>query len=755
MVIRLVGDGTMYQKMLQDAEKQTQQSVGVITGLTHKIEGFAGGIEGFAKKALGAIAALGIGVGMWHAFHEFAESERALVKLSAAIEGNSALVATTTERYKEFAEATAAVTLHDDDAILAMLKKAEAFGVTGEAAEKATKQAIQLAAAADVDAESALRVTTAIAKGDNERAMHMARMIPQLRGMHDETKFLNEANRLMIVGEKTIAAEMGTASGRIQHMKIHMEDLTKAIGSHIVKALDPTIEKLHDMSKWYRSLDEGTQSTIATTVAFTSSLAVLAGTLPLVITGIRAATVAMLASPVTLWVVGITAASVAAYKLAEAASGAEKEVHKLNEALKEGNEWIAKQLELVSKRTSANLAQASGMEGPQKDAFLAEKARDASVAIQRYEQDIERAKRKLEEIGRTGGVLGRGLGIRSEERDEQKRILDERQKMLEAAKQEQRSYEEERKKGGVDKSLSPEVTKGIKELNDKLTEQKGTYGLSAEAAEVYKMKLKGATDAQLAFASSAAKQIETWKESAKAMQDVWDAEDKLTEGIRQLEDSTREEIVSFDMSASAKALYKLETQGATDAQLREAQALLKTKDGLEANRKLLDDAKRLTDEYATPLEKFNQKQAELAKLMDANAISTDTYNAAMKDAKKQFDDATDAAAGTRREIQRLDATMAHSAESQQRVNEFLEKHHEAVADTAKKAIKRPEPTSLKTRADEGTYYASTHQPVDMQSNLAAGAKAAGFMGKMLPVLVDIATNTEKKDWAVQWLGLNK
>lgn len=94
---------------------------------------------------------------------------------------------------------------------------------------------------------------------------------------------------------------------------------------------------------------------------------------------------------------------------------------------------------------------------------------------------------------------------------------------------------------------------------------------------------------------------------------------------------------------------------------------------MERANKVLNDAADVTKRYMNPFEKYNQAVHELNVLLSTNAITQETYNRGVEDAKKNLDDVTKSAIKTRESLQMLNAVNFGSAEAEDRFNEFHDK----------------------------------------------------------------------------------
>lgn len=265
MVVRLIGDGSSYQSMMQQAQVSTQQAASQVEAASKRIEGFAGGLKTFAAGAVSALGAIGASNWLREALGEWQNAESTALKLEAAIRANGRAVGPTMEAYRQFASQLQETTVLGDDTTLAMLRQAESFGLSGDAAMQAVRSAISLQAASHGTAEGAeglLRITTALARGDNELAFQMRRTVPSLRLMTDESQFLAEAQRLIASGMATATAEAQSSAGQMKQLKNAYGDLMEEFGKDVDRALAPVKKMAMDIVKWFQSLSPEVKQTI-------------------------------------------------------------------------------------------------------------------------------------------------------------------------------------------------------------------------------------------------------------------------------------------------------------------------------------------------------------------------------------------------------------------------------------------------------------------------------------------------------------
>ena len=275
LVVRLVGDGSEYVKMLSQAQTQTLSAAKTIEDSAKRIEGFSSSITRFAQGAMQALGAVGLGFSLKGMFEGFSEREKSMNVLNALLKANGREVEGTLEQYKAFAKQMAAVTTESAGAVMGLLKMSEMMGLTGDQAKAATQQAIALAAATGVDAESAMRVTSALAQGDIERAQMMSRMILPLRGVRDQTEFVTKATALMTAGWEAAQKEAESAAGKLKQMENTISSLKKDFGEIIAVAIKPAIDWIKSLVDQFRLLDQATKEAVVGVMTITAAVLAL------------------------------------------------------------------------------------------------------------------------------------------------------------------------------------------------------------------------------------------------------------------------------------------------------------------------------------------------------------------------------------------------------------------------------------------------------------------------------------------------
>lgn len=194
--------------MLQVLREVQNEAHKTHSSLSKMGEGFKELGKDVAGRLMGGLGFAGIiGVGATGLVKFFENSisaaekfEKTEIRLNAVMEANGRQIGTLRNEYARFAEEMTNVTNLSKLETTNMLATAEAFGLTGKAAENAVREAAALSAITGHSAESMERVSIAVQEGNLKMAMGYGRLIPQLRGVRDETEFLQKYNKLVIAG---------------------------------------------------------------------------------------------------------------------------------------------------------------------------------------------------------------------------------------------------------------------------------------------------------------------------------------------------------------------------------------------------------------------------------------------------------------------------------------------------------------------------------------------------------------------------
>lgn len=661
LVVRLTGEMSGYIAMLKNAETATKDTAEKIEArFSEKLNQV-----GMAAVATGAALTAAFGGAAHEAFSAWSEAESIGIRLNATLEAQGRDVRALTEDYNDFALTMQKTTTAEDDAVLSMLATAEGLQATGDAAKKAVKDALALAAATGASEHAAIRLTAALAKGDVDMAQMYSRAIPGLRGVKDETEFLSRALKLTAAGEKALAAEANTASGAIKMLKNDFGNFQEEIGKVIAEGLLPFVQWAKDVVGWLASLSEGTKKAIAVVLGLGAGL----GALLAIVGGATLAwsalgTALTAAAPIVAAVVVVAALTYAVYKLSGAEEalayverGLARDATQYTKVLDTRKAVIAQVTKQMKEMTNAVLEQSKAASGDDKKSFLSSNIDKAREEVDKYKQRVEEAQKAME---KAEGFSGTRNMVR-----DAKRQMKEANELLEAAKDNVKKLQEEMDKtpagpGGV----NPKAVAAVSELEAKLREQVNAIGKTSIQTDIEKVATtEGVTAAMLENAKAMAHTLEQSELVKKA-------EEKAAASAKELIDSLKTEGATYGMTANAKKLHQAAADGVSEATLAEARALMAKNAELEKFYKLAEKGKGIADGARTPLQKFQEDVEALQAALKAGSISEDEYISALAQVEGQYGKVAKEADKAAKEIGKFDAAMAGSAEAASRIEAF-------------------------------------------------------------------------------------
>ena len=248
--------------------------------------------------ALGAVAVRAFGV-----------QEKAELQLRAALQANGREVDKLFDRYNSFAKQMQEVTVVGDETTLAMLQQAESMGITGDAAERAVRNAIALSATQDVSAKSAIRYTAALEQGN---ATMLARYLPTLRDVEEGTERTAMAQDILGKAFSVAEAEAQTTVGAFSQMRNAVGDLLEEIGSVIAEAILPLVRRIKELAEQAQTVNPAMIKMGVVIAGVVASIGPL-----LIVLGSLAKAIAVVLSPLALKLAAITALSLGIVYLAK------------------------------------------------------------------------------------------------------------------------------------------------------------------------------------------------------------------------------------------------------------------------------------------------------------------------------------------------------------------------------------------------------------------------------------------------------
>ncbi len=682
LVVKLSGDAAEYQKMIQEAltsikelNQHVEESVKHSEHLSHQLKelGETAAQAFVSEKAFEFLKDI---------FHAGQEVEELHVRLGAAIKNNGGAVEETMAQYEEFAETMKKTTNTDDDATIKMLAMAEAQGISNEHAETAVKNSIAMTGIKGGEAQSYLRAMMAMEQGN---LFMLNRMFPAIRNMVNEEEKLEYVHKRLAGGFETAQALTGTAAGKMKEFHIAVEDVKKELGAVLSDALTPVIAGFSDLVHHFVGMDPATRKIIVSVIALSASLVAIGPIIkaiqfvPTLFTGvsalmamgghlasaakgmftfsssIEAAASASKAMSIATAALQVGLVSLAAVGLAYAIS----QLSGYNAALKESqelNERGAKQVKSsVEERTAKTIEHAEGITDPKaRGKFLSGEIETEMKELQGINSKINDAKEDL-------AVVFSFNAKRTPQAD--KDIIEQQTPRLEAHREAVKKLREEYEKT-KDIELAPKLQKAYDNLINSAKEEAIALGLEGEQKKLAKIISDGLTGAKLAEIKGILAANEATKFETEQTKKEEDARNKLVETINQTKAGFIDEARTIGMSTEAKKIHKLAMEGMDEASQKELLTLAMETEARQHLHKLMDDGKKLNEDFATPQEKLALKMADLQEKLDVGAITFQTYGLAAEAAAKEVEKA---AAAT----EKFDSVSFFSAEGQARMEHLF------------------------------------------------------------------------------------
>lgn len=252
MVVRLTGEDSEYQRMIQGAVASTQEAAKHIEQAADQVTGFLDGIKGFASGLVSLLASVGAADWLRDAFNNFAEAENISIRLDAILEANGRNVAEVRKEYDQFAATMQRLTIAEDDSVLALLQVAENMDVTGDAAKRAVKNALAMASAFGGSAETFVRMTAGLEKG--VVSPMLSRYFQNLRAIKDPTEKAAKAQELLGKMFAVAQAEAGSAAGMVKTLVRDFGNMLEVFGEIVAQGVRPVIVQVKSLIAWFAEL---------------------------------------------------------------------------------------------------------------------------------------------------------------------------------------------------------------------------------------------------------------------------------------------------------------------------------------------------------------------------------------------------------------------------------------------------------------------------------------------------------------------
>ena len=188
------------------------------------------------KMFVSAFTAAGAALGAFSvkAITAWAKQEKAVNALRTALDTNGDNVDALIPKYTALAQAIQDETGAADENTIQLMAQIRNLGVLPQNMEKATKGALGLAKALNLNSESAARYTALALQGETTI---LQRYVPALRTAETAAEKQAIITDLMAKGYSQLQGELGTTSGRWKEFKGRVGDAWEEMGRAITEAL--------------------------------------------------------------------------------------------------------------------------------------------------------------------------------------------------------------------------------------------------------------------------------------------------------------------------------------------------------------------------------------------------------------------------------------------------------------------------------------------------------------------------------------
>ena len=162
----------------------------------------------------------------------FAEQEKAESTLRASLQASGQEVDANMQKLKRMASEIQKVTTVGDEMSLAMMQQAVSMGVQADQLDEATRGAIGLSKAFNLDLKMAMRASSAALLGQTEM---LTRYIPELKDIEDPAERVALVHLKMGEGFTVATAEANATGGQLIQLKNAFGDLQEQVGEILAR----------------------------------------------------------------------------------------------------------------------------------------------------------------------------------------------------------------------------------------------------------------------------------------------------------------------------------------------------------------------------------------------------------------------------------------------------------------------------------------------------------------------------------------
>lgn len=209
--------------------------------------------------ALGAIAAKG-----------WADAEQAELRLRAALESSGDASESTLQSLQAYADGLERTLAIDADLIQETMQLGLSMGISSNQIKDATREAVGLSKAYNVDLNMAMKAVAKARQGDYAGAQ---KMIPAMKALGTESEKYAAFQKAVANGMNIAEKGAGGFTGSMQKLQFTINKVGDAAGKFIEMYVVPLANKVRDWVDEFNNADESTQRTVFGIVALAAAIA--------------------------------------------------------------------------------------------------------------------------------------------------------------------------------------------------------------------------------------------------------------------------------------------------------------------------------------------------------------------------------------------------------------------------------------------------------------------------------------------------
>ncbi len=190
----------------------------------------------------------------------------------------------------------------------------------------------------------------------------------------------------------------------------------------------------------------------------------------------------------------------------------------------------------------------------------------------------------------------------------------------------------------LEELIDQELKEDIEQLTLRMKDQIATFGMSSNAAEIYRLQQREAGKADILRLQALNLMIEAQERNQKAMEDAAEKTAMINKEGRDQVKQMEQQVRFFHLTARQARIAELAEKGVRRSRIEAMKQLDRELTLLEKRKQLMERGKQLTKQMLTPTEQLRALQQELKELLEAGAINWTTAERAVRDFVENMQD---------------------------------------------------------------------------------------------------------------------